>query len=65
MYGFGGRVATAWRPAARPTAEPHTWGITVTPNVEDNTHIFKNSEIPPQAAMSGCAKKDVLFQPLI
>ena len=57
MYGLGGRVDTAWRPAASPTAEPQTWGITVTPNVDAIAHIFKNSEIPPHAAISGWTKK--------
>ena len=55
MYGFSGSVATAWRPAASPTAEPHTWGITVTPNVDARAQILMNSEISPHAAMSGCA----------
>ena len=53
VYGLNGRAATACKPAAKPTADPQTCGITVTPNVEAKAQIFRNSEIPPQAAISG------------
>ena len=55
VYGLNGRAATACKPAAKPTADPQTCGITVTPNVEAKAQIFRNSEIPPQAAISGWA----------
>ena len=31
VWGPGGSVAAAWRPAARPSAPPHTCGTTRTP----------------------------------
>ena len=55
VNGLKGRAATACKPAAKPTADPQTWGITVTPNADANAQIFKNSEIPPHAAISGWA----------
>ena len=61
VWGMLGRVATQCMVVAREIPLPQAWGITGMWKAEARAEIFKNSETPPVALISGWAMSTAPF----